>query len=188
MINEINRIILRVHILIVYSLITLLISAFIIQLYDHELPCPLCLLQRVGFVGIGIGLLLNLRFGFKPSHYAITLLSGFYTCFVALRQVALHILPNAGVYGSAIFNLHLYTWSVIVSTLIVLATSILLSVDSQYAEPKPSSKQWQYIVNITIIVFALIVLLNLISVFLECGLSACPDNPITYLILDKLIK
>ena len=35
--------------------------AFIDQLYNHDLPCPLCILQRVGFTLIGLMILLNLR-------------------------------------------------------------------------------------------------------------------------------
>ena len=40
-----------------------LILAFAYQFALYELPCPLCLLQRVGFVAVGFGLGLNLLYG-----------------------------------------------------------------------------------------------------------------------------
>src|SRR5579862_2934195 len=76
------------------AVITVLAMTLLLQFVFNELPCPLCLLQRIGFVGIAYGLLLNLRFGFKPSHYAVVILSGLFTAFVALRQIALHVIPG----------------------------------------------------------------------------------------------
>lgn len=67
--------------------------ALVLQMFFHEVPCTLCLLQRVGFIGIALGFLMNLRFGFYPSHYALVILSALFTSFVALRQIALHVVP-----------------------------------------------------------------------------------------------
>ena len=35
-------------------------AAIIIQLFFHELPCPLCLLQRIGLMAIAYGYVINL--------------------------------------------------------------------------------------------------------------------------------
>ncbi len=51
-----------------------LAAALVLQLTLGELPCPLCLLQRVGFVAVGCGLLLNVRFGPAPLHYGLVIL------------------------------------------------------------------------------------------------------------------
>ena len=40
------------------------------QLLQHELPCPLCLLQRIGFVAVMFCLLLNVIYGSKAMHYS----------------------------------------------------------------------------------------------------------------------
>ncbi|HCM47297.1 MAG TPA: hypothetical protein DIS98_07260 [Colwellia sp.] len=42
------------------------------QLIDHELPCPLCLIQRLGFTGVMLGLLLNTLYGQKPKYYTLS--------------------------------------------------------------------------------------------------------------------
>lgn len=168
-----------------------LVMAFLLQFVQHELPCPLCLLQRIGFILVSFGFLLNLRFGFRPSHYAVSLLSALFTSFVALRQIALHVIPGTGSYGSPLFGFHLYTWSFIVSILIIIATTLILSIDRQYLGFLNSqnqnnenninqiSKKIRH-ARITHSLFALvmiIILINVFSVLSICGLGDCPENP-----------
>jgi disulfide bond formation protein DsbB len=45
-----------------------------IRVFPDEAPCPLCLLQRLRFLAISAGGLMNLRFGVRPGPYGITLL------------------------------------------------------------------------------------------------------------------
>lgn len=78
------------------------------QVFLRDLPCPLCLLQRIGFFGIILGLLMNLRFGLRPRHYSIILLSAFFTSLVALRHIVINVVPDGG-YGNTFLGLHLYT-------------------------------------------------------------------------------
>ncbi len=157
----------------------MLILAFSFQLLLHELPCPLCLLQRVGFLCVALGFLMNLRFGPRPSHYAIALLSALFTSFVALRQIALHVVPGTGSYGSAILGLHLYTWSYIICMVIIISTTIVLGMDRQYRlEENPVRPSW--VVQFLFVVMTLLIISNFVSVLMECGFGACPDNPIQY--------
>ena len=53
-----------------YAVALVLVIAFAAQLLLNELPCPLCLLQRIQFAMLAVGPILNLRFGPRPSHYA----------------------------------------------------------------------------------------------------------------------
>ena len=46
-----------------------------------------------------MALLLNLRFRIHPAHYALTLFCTLFTAFVALRQLALHVVPGMASYG-----------------------------------------------------------------------------------------
>src|SRR3990167_6277599 len=154
-----------------------LLLAFLLQFVMNELPCPLCLLQRFGFLAIAFGFLLNFRFGFRPSHYSIILISSLYTSFVALRQIALHVIPGTGSYGGAIFGLHLYTWSFIFSVLIFLSTSLLLGVDRQYLEKVRKNKFGEYLLHILFALLVFLLIANIVSIICECGFSACPDNP-----------
>lgn len=45
-----------------WALEAVLIYALYDQLFTHDLPCPLCLLQRVGFAACMIALLLSVTF------------------------------------------------------------------------------------------------------------------------------
>lgn len=158
----------------------ILIFAFLFQFMFEELPCPLCLLQRFGFMCMAVGLLLNLRFGFRPSHYALVILSGLFTCFVALRQIALHVIPGTGAYGSALFGLHLYTWSFIAAMMVTASTTILLGADRQYGNGLLKNQRWRWLINAIFAFMVFLIVANIVSVLAECGFSYCPDNPTSY--------
>jgi len=155
--------------------------AFIFQIIYKELPCPLCLLQRLGFFFIAFGLLLNLRFGPRPSHYSVILLSALFTSFVALRQIALHVVPGTGAYGDPVFGLHMYTWSFIISMAILITTSIMLGVERQYQLGYLGAKKIKWLVHISFAALVLLIGLNIGSIVMECGLSECPENPVQYI-------
>ena len=110
------------------GLIAVLVVAYADQFAGRDLPCPLCLLQRVALVGVAYGLLLNLRYGPQPQGYAIMLLAALFGMGVAGRQVLLHIVPGSGAYGAPLLGLHLYTWSFILFALVILGTAVLLLV------------------------------------------------------------
>ena len=168
---------LLVNILDVFALIVILTLAFIFQWVFHELPCTLCLLQRVGFLITATGFLLNLRYGLRPSHYAISLIGALFTSFVALRQIALHVVPGTGAYGSSILGLHMYTWSFIASMVIICFTATLLSFDAQYRVPKLTLKYGKFLTPFLMVIMLVLALSNFGAVLNECGLRQCPDNP-----------
>lgn len=176
LIDEIERVI---TILLVLLCLGVLIGAFVLQLYNKELPCPLCILQRIGFIGVVFGLLLNLKYGFRPIHYSIILLSGLFTSFVALRQIVLHIIPGTGAWGGAVFGLHLYTWSFIISIAIVIAASCTLSIERENKRYRPNANL-RLIINLLFALAAIVTALNVVSTVLECGFTTCPDSPMTY--------
>ena len=92
---------------------TLLVIAFVDQLWFRDLPCPICILQRAGFVAAGFGIALNLLFGPRPSHYGMTIVGAAVGAAIAMRQILLHIVPDSGSYGNAVFGMHLYSWAFI---------------------------------------------------------------------------
>jgi len=102
-----------------------LISALFIQLYLHEEPCPLCLLQRAAYINIGLALMLNLRYGNKVSHWAMVILSAVAGAAVSMRQILLHISSPEG-YGLVVFGLHIYTWSFIIFITCIIGSVIML--------------------------------------------------------------
>src|SRR5882757_10306724 len=94
-----------------YAVALVLGAAFAAQFILHELPCPLCLLQRILFALLAVGPILNVRFGPRPSHYAMSLLVAAAGAAFAMRQILLHIMPGDPGYGSALLGYHYYTWA-----------------------------------------------------------------------------
>ncbi|KAF1046062.1 MAG: Disulfide bond formation protein B [Herbaspirillum frisingense] len=157
--------------------------AFYYQLMLKELPCPLCLLQRAGMVLIGIGFMMNLRFGVKSAHYGIALAGALTTGIIALRQLFLHILTGDAGYGSTFMGLHFYTLAALSSLAAAAGIAALLVVQSSEPPAAPAWKSWG--VKLVSILFILLVAGNLVSTVLECGAGACDDDPTHYLLLGK---
>jgi disulfide bond formation protein DsbB len=162
-----------------YGVAAVLAAAFAAQFTLNELPCPLCLLQRVMFTALAIGPILNIRFGPRPSHYALSLLAALIGAIVSTRQVLLHIMPGDAGYGTAMLGYHYYTWALLgfVAAIALLAAILLFDkqFDSALTEP-PVSAFARTAVWLVIGLTAL----NVISTLLECGFGACADNPVVY--------
>ncbi|WP_291867795.1 disulfide bond formation protein B [Bradyrhizobium sp.] len=169
-----------------YAVALVLAAAFAAQLLLHELPCPLCLLQRIQFALLAIGPILNVRFGPRPSHYALSLLAAVAGAAFSTRQILLHILPGDAGYGTALLGYHYYTWALIgFAAAIVLLAAILLC-DRQF-EPDTATTQAPPGAFATSAVCLVIVLtaLNVVSTLLECGFGPCADNPTVYELLKR---
>ncbi len=161
----------------------ILTVAFVYQLALGELPCPLCLLQRVGFVAIGMGFLFNLRLGERGSHYAMILVASLVTGFISLRQVSLHLAPGDPGYGSALLGLHFYTWALIAAVGIVCYVALVFVLKDVAGERGGAAPTSGLASNAVFAIFALLVAANLLSTVLECGAGQCDDNPVRYLLL-----
>src|ERR1700686_2463873 len=117
-----------------YAVALVLAAAFAAQLLLHELPCPLCLLQRIQFAVLAIGPIMNVRWGPRPSHYALSLLAAAAGAAFSTRQVLLHIMPGDAGYGTALLGYHYYTLALIgfVTAIVLLAGMLLF--DRQFKE------------------------------------------------------
>lgn len=155
--------------------------AFYSQFAQNELPCPLCLLQRVAIVAVLCGLMLNVVKGPKPDHYSIMIISAFFGAAVALRQISLHIIPGSGSYGTPFLGMHYYTWSFIVFAIMILGTAIIAAYSTQYHKQKFIPFRDQHgIAKVAIVLTIILVSMNAIVTFVECGPFQCPDNPTSY--------
>ncbi len=156
------------------AVVGVLSYAFVDQLYFGELPCPLCLMQRIGFVIIGFALVLNIRCGAHSAHYGWGILGGLVGMMVSLRQVFLHILPGDKGYGATFLELHFYTWAFVGYLGLLAGLAILLML------PNRDIRSRSWFANTVVILFIILVLANLISTLLECGVGSCPDDPVSY--------
>jgi disulfide bond formation protein DsbB len=162
-----------------YAIALVLVVAFSAQLLFNELPCPLCLLQRIQFAMLAIGPILNVRFGPRPSHYALSLLAACLGAAVAMRQILLHIMPGDQGYGSALLGYHYYTWAFIAFATAIALIAIVLWFDGQSHDDSAAHPVGLLARGAVWLVIGLTVL-NVISTLSECGYGACPENPTSY--------
>jgi disulfide bond formation protein DsbB len=167
-----------------YAVALILAAAFAAQLMLDELPCPLCLLQRLQFAVLATGPILNVRFGPRPSHYALSLLAAVAGAAFSTRQVLLHIMPGDAGYGTALLGYHYYTWALIGFAAAIVLLAAMLLFDRQF-EPGTAAEQATPGAFATAAVWLVIGLtaLNVVSTLLECGFAACADNPVVYELL-----
>jgi disulfide bond formation protein DsbB len=168
-----------------YAIALVLSVAFAAQLLLDELPCPLCLLQRVQFALLAVGPMLNVRFGPRPSHYGLSLLVAVAGAAFAARQILLHILPGDPGYGSALLGYHYYSWAFIgFAAAIVLAAAMLLF-DNQFEPGKTQPLAVGAFARAAVWLVMALTAFNVLATLLECGFAACPDNPVHYELLRR---
>ncbi|MCV9926695.1 disulfide bond formation protein B [Flavobacterium sp. LS1R49] len=184
-----KQVITYINILGMFIISAILCGAYYFQFRLNEFPCPLCLLQRMCFLGIIFGLYLNLKFGFNPTHYGLSILSAIIGASISYRQVLLHICPNPDDhgYGTPIFGMHLYTWALIAFVVSIIIISILLLAPKQFKKKTKKNHLSPTPLFLTEIAFGIVLILVLTNVFftfMECGFGFCPDDPISYQILN----
>jgi disulfide bond formation protein DsbB len=157
----------------------ILTAASVLQYAFGELPCPLCLLQRVCMLGVCLAIFLQFRRGFSFQNSGIALLCALLLVIIAERQSLLDIYPRPGhaYIGSAIFGLHMPVWSIIIGLALSFAFALRLAIlggDKHLAEVPPSTFPWM-VTGATVIggLVALLAALNFGSVVVQCGLGEC---------------
>jgi disulfide bond formation protein DsbB len=169
-----------------YAVALVLAAAFVAQLILDELPCPLCLLQRIQFALLAVGPILNIRFGPRPSHYALSLLAAAAGAAFAMRQILLHVMPGDPGFGFALLGYHYYTWAFLTFAIAIVLIAAMLLLDSQFApDAVPPSHQVDAFGRIAVWLVIALTALNVIATLLECGFGACPDNPAEYELLKR---
>ncbi|UFS77623.1 disulfide bond formation protein B [Tardiphaga sp. 37S4] len=171
------------NVLALYALAALLAVAFAAQFILGELPCPLCLLQRIMFALLAIGPILNIRFGPRPSHYALSLLAAVVGAIVSTRQVLLHITPGDPGFGTALFGYHYYTWALIGFIAAIILLSLVLLFDRQFEKTPAAQSAPSVIAHIAVWLVIGLTAANVASTLLECGFKACADDPVVYELL-----
>ncbi len=164
-----------------------LIVAFVLQFAHNELPCPLCMLQRVAFVLCGFGFLMNLRFGSQPLHYGITLLAALFGLAASGRQILLYIVPGTQGYGALLFGLHLYTWTFVCFTAIVAGVALLLLLSPREPERREGRHALPMggLSSFAAWLVILLTLANAAAAFVLCGPVECPANPTSYWLFTR---
>jgi disulfide bond formation protein DsbB len=174
-----------INVVALLGLLMVLAGSLFLQFGVGEQPCPLCLIQRSGMVGLAVGPMMNLMWGLKPQHYAISILAALVGSAGSIRQILLHIQPGDPGYGPPVLGLHLYTWALITFVIAIAGISVLLLFPGQFyagdegiLRTPLGMPSWILAISVGVVIWILIdFFIITAAVPFECGLGACPDDP-----------
>ena len=173
------------------GMLLVVVSAFVYEFVQQELPCTLCLMQRVAMLGIAFGAAMNLKFGPSPRHYGICAIFAVYGLAVAARQTLLHINPyfdkqtglpewsaNANPpFGQEVLGLHLYVWGLVIFSVTLLFVGVMLLFGSQFKKLPLHTPRWLLgLVAVGLVALIAVSSAQALTTVAECGLASCPDN------------
>jgi disulfide bond formation protein DsbB len=162
--------------LMLLGLAAVLSAAMVMQYAFGELPCPLCLLQRVAMFGVCFGIIRQLRDGASNRGTGLALIFTVLLLVISVCQTLLDLFPRPGheYVGSAILGIHLPVWSVIISVALLLGFAVKLAVfGGSHAAPETESKLMNRLVQSLGIYILVICAINFLSVFVQCGFGEC---------------
>ncbi|OBA71711.1 hypothetical protein A5641_10380 [Mycobacterium sp. 1554424.7] len=164
----------------------ILIAGFALQFIGHELPCPLCMLQRMAMILVMLGpayIISRARYGDVAMRdyttgYGMSLIAAIAGMAMSSRQILLHVLPGDPGYGSPVMGLHPYTWALITFlTVIVFVGVSLVFAD----ELLPGVISFGWVSKWTLGLAVLLIAANLGMIFFLEGFHwILPDNPTRY--------
>ncbi|QDV51704.1 disulfide bond formation protein B [Gimesia fumaroli] len=164
-----------------------LLGAFSIQLIEHEIPCPLCILQRLAMMLCALGstyVILQSRAGVLSLNdfaagYGMSILGAVCGAAISTRQILIHIVPPDPGYGDPVLGLHLYTWALVVFMVVLIDSGLNLMFARELVSESPLEFNWpsKAIVGL----MGAVILANTISIFCQEGLHwILPDDPTRY--------
>lgn len=164
------------------AIAAILTAAMVLQYGYGELPCPLCLLQRVAMLGLCFAIIRHFRHGPSDRNYGLAQVFALLLLVIAVRQTLLDIVPRPGhaYVGSAVLGLHMPVWSILIALALLLAFAAKMAVLGGDAGPRSAAlarpAHWLggYVVAIAVV--------NLGSVVVQCGIGEC--HTMGYRLLD----
>jgi disulfide bond formation protein DsbB len=157
----------------------ILTAAMTMQYVYRELPCPLCLLERVALFGVAFGIGMNFRHGFSYRNTGISLLFAIFLLVVSVRQTLLDIYPRPGheYIGTAVLGLHMPVWSILIALAILTGYALKLTVlgdDDRLEHAQISRFSWlSGIAQVLTLYVVVLCVINFGSVIVQCGFGEC---------------
>lgn len=164
--------------------------SLVLQFALHELPCPLCMLQRYAMILCTLGALWIMREAqngtLTPGTYAQGLglgaLGAVAGAVFSARQIMLHILPGDSGYGSPVMGLHLYSWAFVTFCVVIVFVAVLaILMPAGLPQAPPEKSPAGRVPRILGLAFLAVVAINAVMiVFLEGFAWVLPDDPVSY--------
>jgi disulfide bond formation protein DsbB len=163
-------------VLMLAVLAAILTAAMVMQYAFGEIPCPLCLLQRVAMFGCCFGLIVQLRSDNSERGTGIALIFAVLLLVISVRQTLLDLFlrPGHDYVGSAVFGVHLPVWSVIIAVALLLGFAVRLALfGGARGESDAERDSSGAVVRMVVLYVIAICAINFLSVIAQCGLDQC---------------
>jgi len=179
-----------------YALVIL--AAISTQFIGTDMPCPLCVLQRMAMMLIGIAAIWMvgqarkgmLTLAAYARSYGLMIVAAMLGATMSTRQIELHILPGDAGYGDAVLGLHLYTWALItfVIVMIYVGAALMMMPKSIPAAPAAGTPA-RTVSTLVIWLFIAVVAANVVAIiFLEGFAGVLPDDPAGYHLIEQFSR
>lgn len=169
-----------------------LAGAFGAQFLGQELPCPLCILQRMAMLLCALGpasiiatsRLREITVADFCAGYGLSILAAVLGASISTRQILLHIIPPDPGFGDAVLGLHLYTWALLIFVTVVVMSGLNLVFCETLL---PTGLRLNRLSQFTLGLLGLMIIANLTTTFALAGLHwLLPDNPEHYQLFQDL--
>ncbi|MCC6608717.1 MAG: disulfide bond formation protein B [Burkholderiales bacterium] len=173
-----------VNALALFATCVVLLFVLYWQLVRGDAPGTLALMQRVALLGIGLGFLLNVRFGSSEAHFGIVIFSAAIGLLAAARQMIGYAAASGPALGAEMFGYHFCTWEVAGFFAAILLGAALLFIEGQFVEgvrdrrPSGAAQAVGWL-------FVLVALAHVVVALLQCGFEACVDGAPGYELLRR---
>jgi len=167
-------------------------AMFVFQFALGEMPCPLCITQRMAMMAASLGplyvIVQSLRGQLTETKFMVGLgmasLGALVGAIMSIRQIELHILPGDPGYGTAIMGLHLYTWALITFVIVIAFAGLLMLFGHEFQPIAPEARWARSLAWIIVWAFVATIAINMVVVFFEEGFNLyLPDDPTGYVLL-----
>lgn len=133
-----------------------------------DYACPLCTLQRMALVLAGVGLLLNVRLGPSPLHYAMTTASALagiaISCWLALLPAESNARLLAG--------LRLHSWTFLLFGALAAFALLMQTLDRRWGD-NAIKRTASLLGTVVMALFLLAALASAAGTVMDCGASTC---------------
>ena len=179
--------------LVAFGYALVILAAISTQFIGTDMPCPLCVLQRMAMMLIGIAAIWMvgqarkgmLTLAAYARSYGLMIVAAMLGATMSTRQIELHILPGDAGYGDAVLGLHLYAWALITFIVVIAYSAIMLMFFKPTLPVAPSGTAALWISRILVWAFIIIIIANVVLIFAEEGFHLyLPDDPTGYRLLN----
>ena len=171
-VDALDRLILVFMLAVLAAILT---AAMVMQYASGEIPCPLCLLQRVAMFGCCFGLIVQLRSDNSERGTGVALIFAVLLLVISVRQTLLDLFSRPGheYIGSAVLGIHLPVWSVIIAVALLLGFAIRLALFGGTRRTVAERNSLRPVAHLLGIYVIAICAINFLSVIAQCGLDQC---------------